>query len=111
MDNERIDFGVLDPSRDEARWARTIDALVRRALVERHDRISLEHQLLRWARPALAMAAGLCIVALTAGYFSTTTTMKASRTRHSAAVTLASWAADNRLPEPSDVLGVLGNNP
>ena len=60
----------LDPSEDEARWERSIDALVTRALAERRHRLSIEQQLLRWARPVLAVAAGLSIVAWSAGYFS-----------------------------------------
>jgi len=110
MDSERIDFSALDPSRDELRWMRSVDVLVMRALAERRKRLSVEQQLLRWARPVLAVAAGLCIVAWTAGYFSPTRTTT-SAIQHPAAITLASWAANNQIPELSDVLGVLGNNP
>jgi hypothetical protein len=110
MDHERIDFSSLDPSRDELTWTRSIDALVTRALADRHKRLSVEEQLLRWARPVLAVAAGLCIVAWTAGYFSPSTKM-ASSAQRSAAITLASWAANNQIPEPSDVLGLLENHP
>jgi hypothetical protein len=110
MDSERIDFSALDPSRDERRWTRSIDAVVKRALAERRKRLSVEQQLLRWARPVLAVAAGLCVVAWTADYFSPTR-KAVPATQHPAAITLASWAANNQIPEPSDLLGVLGNNP
>jgi hypothetical protein len=110
MDHERIDFSALDPSRDELRWTRSVDALVTRVLADRSKRHSVEQQLLRWARPVLAVAAGLCIVAWTAGYFSPS--IKGTSTAHrSAAITLASWAANNQIPEPSDLLVVLETNP
>jgi hypothetical protein len=110
MDHERIDFTALDPRGDEPRWARSIDVLVTRALAERRHRLSIEQQLLRWARPVLAVAAGLSIVAWSAGYFSLAK-RSTSLPHPPAAITLASWAANNEIPEPSDVLGVLGNNP
>jgi hypothetical protein len=110
MDSERIDFSVLDPSRDERRWARSIDALATRAIAERRKRLSIERQLLRWGRPVLLVAASLCVVAWTAGYFSLVK-RTTSASHRSAAITLASWAANNHIPEPSDVLGVLESNP
>ena len=109
MDDERIDFSALDPSQNELRWTRAIDALVTQALADRRKRLSVRQQLLRWAAPALAVAAGLCIVVWTAGQLVPSKRM-ASSVQHSAALTLASWAANNEIPEPSEVLGVLGNN-
>jgi hypothetical protein len=109
MDNERIDFSPLDPSRDELRWSRTIDSLVARAVSERRARLSVERQLLRWARPVLAMAAGLCIAAWTAGLIAGDRQAQVA-TVAPPALTLANWAANNEIPDPSDLVATLRGN-
>jgi len=108
--SDRIDFSVLDPRRNELRWARTVDGLVGKALADRRKRLSIEQQLLRWARPVLAVAAGLGIVAWTAGLLAMGASEQISATRHAPALTLANWAANNQIPEPSDLVGTLGGN-
>ena len=108
--DDRIDFSALDPSRDELRWARTVDGIVGKALAERRKRLSVEQQLLRWARPVLAVAAGLSIVAWTAGFLASGRSDQVSSVQHPPALTLASWAANNQIPEPSDLFGTLGGN-
>ena len=107
---DRIDFSPLDPIRNELRWKRTVDGLVGKALAERRKRLSIEQQLLRWARPVLAVAAGLGIVAWTAGLLAMGASEQISATRHAPALTLANWAANNQIPEPIDLLGTLGGN-
>jgi hypothetical protein len=107
---DRIDFAALDPSRDELRWMRTVDALVGKALAERHRRLSIERQLLRWARPVLAVAAGLSFVAWTAGYLASHRAHPISMVENPPALNLANWAANNQIPEPSDLFGTLGGN-
>jgi hypothetical protein len=109
IDN-RIDFSALDPSRNELRWARTVDGVVGKALAERRKRLSVEQQLLRWARPVLAVAAGLGIVAWTAGLLVSGRSERVSAVQRTPALTLASWAANNQIPEPSDLWGTLGGN-
>jgi hypothetical protein len=106
---ERIDFSTLDPSNNQLRWARTIDGVVAQALAERRKRLSIEAQLLRWARPVLAVAAGLCLVAWTA---SLVTTSRSAQTtsQQPAWQTLATWAANNQIPEPGDLVGTLRGN-
>lgn len=110
MEDERINFSALDPSRNELRWQRTVDMLVDQALAERRKRLSIEQQLLRWARPVLAVAAGLCIVAWTASLLSTSSSRQVSSEQQPRALTLANWAANNQIPEPSDLLRTLGGN-
>jgi hypothetical protein len=110
MEDERINFSALDPSRNELRWQRTVGMLVGQALAERRKRLSIEQQLLRWARPVLAVAAGLCLVAWTAGLLSTSSAQRVSSVQQSPALTLANWAANNQIPEPSDLLRTLGGN-
>jgi hypothetical protein len=110
MEDERIDFSALDPSRNELGWKRTIDALACKALAERRKRLSIERQLLRWARPVLAAAAALSIVAWTAGFLAVNRSNNVSSVRPPPALTLANWAANNQIPEPSDLFGTLGGN-
>jgi hypothetical protein len=105
---DRIDFSALDPSHDELRWTRTVDALVGKALAERRKRLSVERQLLRWARPVLAVAAGLSLVAWTASYLAANRSHQVSTAKDPPALTLSNWAANNQIPEPSDLFGTLG---
>jgi len=107
---DRIDFSALDPSRNELRWTRSVDALVGKALVERRKRLSVEQQLLRWARPVLAVAAGLSFVAWTASYLASNRAQQVSTVQNPPALNLANWAANNQIPEPSDLFGTLGGN-
>jgi TRAP-type C4-dicarboxylate transport system permease small subunit len=110
-DDERIDFSTLDPSRNELRWRRTVDALVVKAIAERRRRLTVEHQLLRWARPVLAVAAGLCIVAWAAGLLSGSPQPASQQaTANHPALTWSSWAANNQIPEPSDLVAMVGGN-
>jgi hypothetical protein len=108
--DERIDFSALDPCRNELRWKRAVDGLVGKALAERRKRLSVEQQLLRWARPILAVAAGLGIVAWTAGFLAAGRSEPLSAAQRPPALTLANWAANNHIPEPSDLVGTLGGN-
>ncbi|HEX7505982.1 MAG TPA: hypothetical protein VF550_04370 [Polyangia bacterium] len=108
--DDRIDFSALDPRRNEPRWARTVYGIVGKALAERRNRFSIEQQLLRWARPVLAVAAGLGIVVWTAGLLAMGASEQLSATRHAPALTLANWAANNQIPEPIDLFGTLGGN-
>jgi hypothetical protein len=107
----RIDLSALDPSRDELHWTRTIDGLVGQALAERRKRLSVEQQLLRWARPVLAVAASFGIVAWTGGLLAVNRGQRMATMQHPAALTMANWAANNQIPEPSDLWGALGANP
>ncbi len=104
-EDERIDFSALDPSRDELRWTRTVDGLVDKALAERRKRLSIERQLLRWARPALAVAASLGLVAWTADFLAAH--RPGTTAQHPAALTVANWAANNQIPQPSELWGAL----
>ena len=106
----RIDFSALDPSRNELRWTRSVDALVGKALVERRKRLSVEQQLLRWARPVLAVAAGLSFVAWTASYLAANRAQQIATVQNPPALNLANWAANNQIPEPSDLFGTLGGH-
>lgn len=62
QEGEKIDFGVLDPSRDGARWQRMMRSVTERALMRRRAPISIPIQLISWARPTLAIAAALTML-------------------------------------------------
>ncbi|MGD0837177.1 MAG: hypothetical protein ABSB49_11105 [Polyangia bacterium] len=109
MDHEAIDFSALDPSRDELRWTRSIAGIVESALAERRRRLSVRQQLLGWARPALSIAAALCLAVWTAGYFSYSTRQAVALSP--VAIAITTWAANHQVPEPSELLGVLRSNP
>lgn len=61
-DGEKIDFGALDPSRDDERWQRMMRSVTDRAIGGRRPLRSIPNQLLSWARPTLAIAAALTML-------------------------------------------------
>ena len=105
-----IDFSALDPSRHQVRWAHTVNDLAARALAERRRRTSIERQLLSWARPVLAVAAALCLVVWTAGYLASARRGVSNATT-APALQIAAWAANDKIPETSELSGTLGDNP
>ena len=60
-EDEKIDFGALDPSRDAQRWERMLSSVIDRVHKKRRPR-SISLQLVSWARPTLAIAASLALV-------------------------------------------------
>ena len=108
MDDERIDFSPLDPSRDELRWTRMVSGIAAHAAAERRARLSVQWQLARWARPVLAVAAGLCLLSWAGGWLGhrqVPATAEAPTT-----LTVANWAANHQVPDPADLLQALGGN-
>jgi hypothetical protein len=81
-----------------------------KALAERRKRLSIEQQLLRWAHPVLAVAAGLSILAWTAGFLAAGKSQQVSSVQPPPALALANWAANGQIPEPSDLFTALGGN-
>ena len=67
MDNDRIDFTTLDPTRDQDRFDRLVGSITDRAadeLAERRATGSPLNQLVRWKRPMLAAAAVVAMVSV-----------------------------------------------
>jgi hypothetical protein len=67
MDDDRIDFSALDPTRDEAHFESLIDSIMERAadrLAERRASSSPLMQLVQWRRPMLAAAAVIAMVSV-----------------------------------------------
>jgi len=56
------------------------------------------------------VAAGLSFVAWTAGYLASNRAHPISTVENPPALNLANWAANNQIPEPSDLFGTLGGN-
>lgn len=106
-----IDFSALDPCRNQLRWGHTVDNLAARALAERRKRTSIEYQLLSLGRPVLAVAAAFCLMIWTAGYFVSARRSPTATPTTAPALQIAAWAANNRIPESSELSGTLGGNP
>jgi len=102
-DDEKIDFGPLDPSRDRARWAGLVDEIARRAAAAR--RPTILRQVVVWARPTLALAAALALVAWGAALLGG----RGSSETASAAELLSRWAQSDEVPAASQILEVLGD--
>jgi hypothetical protein len=107
-----IDFSALDPGRNQLRWERIVQNLAAEAHAEHRRRVDVQQQLLRWARPVLAAAAALCLIVWTAGYVArpATNTSTAQVSSQSAALSLATWAANDQIPESGELLNTLGVN-
>jgi len=67
MDDDRIDFSALDPTRDEAHFDLLVGSIMERAadqLTERRASSSSLLQLVQWRRPMLAAAAVIAMVSV-----------------------------------------------
>jgi hypothetical protein len=67
MNDDRIDFSPLDPTRDPVRHARAVHRIMDRAalpLAARRARTTTIGQVTRWWRPMLALAAALAVAAI-----------------------------------------------
>jgi hypothetical protein len=110
MDDDRIDLSSLDPSRDAARWEARIQAVA--ALAAARRRPSLERQLLRWARPALALAAGVALAVWATALQTEDPLTGAAALRGESQRTeaLMGWAETGKLPGTLDALTLLGGS-
>lgn len=117
-EDDRIDLSALDPARnDEARWHAKADAIAARAVSARRRRADaspIAMQLVAWARPALALAAGIALAvwaaALTTGGGAPGTGPESTTARLEPAYALSQWALSDELPPTEDVLQVLGGD-
>ncbi len=107
QDDERLDLRALDPTADEARFERLVRSTVRAAVALR--RRSAELEVVRWWRPARALAASLALAAwlpvlLGAGRH------EAEPAQSDRAAELLTLARSDATPSPAEVLGTLGEN-
>jgi hypothetical protein len=102
MDPDRIDFSALDPARDELRWERRVRTVVARAATRPVERTAL-----RFARPLLAVAAALALLAWAPSLFGTGALPAQAG---DAAVSLSQWAAQGEVPAGADVWTTFGGH-
>ncbi len=108
MEPDKVDLHLLDPARDELLWRRKIATLAARAWLHRQEHLSVTLQLLRWTRPALAMAVAAALVAM----------VGASWVEPRAATTIATepvyqfaaWATTDQIPSTVTILETFGGH-
>jgi hypothetical protein len=111
-DPDKIDFGPLDPSQDEARWHRLVAQTGRRAR-EHHARRAqtVSAQLLAWGRPTFALAAALSLVVWSGSAWRrgrvAQSVQPAVQTQQAAL--LLKWALNDEVPPPEVLLQVTGD--
>lgn len=107
MNDGPIDLSPLDPSRDRLRWERMIRATAARATRPRPNPVLAD--LSSWARPLLAMAAALALLAwLPALLGRGAGTTAAAAAARDPALSLSTWASTGELPATADLLATLG---
>jgi hypothetical protein len=109
MDDQGIDLSFVDPSLDAERWDKLVQSIARRALAARRRRLTVGYQLLAWARPILAIAAGVALMSGVGSLLSPECGVSATESQEDPAVVLARWAASDERPSPSKILEVLGD--
>ena len=109
MSDGKIDFSVIDPQRDPERWTRQISATVARARAPRQSG-ALALTLLKWARPAMLVAASIALVTW-CGASVRQSHREAARGNDDAAWVLTRWAVTGEEPSVSSMLEVLGAEP
>ncbi len=108
MDEQKIDLTVLDPSRDPERWERLVQSVVSRASAARRRTLTVGRQLVAWARPALAIAAGLALLSWAGRLASPEPEAAVARARDDPASVLVRWASSDERPPAARILEVLG---
>jgi len=113
-EDEKVDLSALDPFPDPVRFERTVKAIAARALSVRQRRQTVSGQLSAWARPALAVAAGVALVSWVPSLWLRArgqgqAAAAPSQTVAGPAPTLMEWAARDALPEDTtELLRTLG---
>ena len=116
MEDERIDLSALDPARDEKRWSEMIDRVSARSIAARSRPRAdagaglIAHQIVAWARPALAIAATLALVVWAVAFAANSSRSPAvgEAARAEPAFALSTWASRDELPSTADLLDTLG---
>lgn len=105
MNEGPIDFSLLDPMHDKARWQARIGHIIDATMRARRERESLHSYLVRYSRPALAVAAAIALVSWVSAMQSR---VSAVTTADHPANTLLEWAVNDEVPPTSEVLQYLG---
>jgi len=114
---KKVDLSALEPFPSPARFEQAVGAIAARAMAaRRRKRETVSEQLSAWARPALALAAGVALIAWVPSLWSrspSSTAVSSSASQQSAdpAATLMGWAAKDALPtDTTEVLTTLGGS-
>jgi hypothetical protein len=108
MNEKPIDFTILDPSRNVQRWNARIELITSRAIASRRRRLTVEGQLLLWARPMLAMAASVAFVGWLGFALAGSPTVVTSSADPALAIT--TWAARDEVPNTETVMMAFGGS-
>jgi hypothetical protein len=112
MDDDRLDLSGLDPTGDEARFARLVSGTLERARPELLRRAVAPNPwgtLAHWMRPMLAAAAitallaGTVLTATLGGNVNTVATVAAAQPADLRAL-VDDWVTENRTPSVSDLM-------
>lgn len=110
-DPDRIDFGLLDPSKDEARWHQRVSETARRAREHHGRRIrTVSEELVAWRRPVFAAAAAASLLVWSASWWRQDRLARETEAaiRAEQASRLLEWARDDEVPPPEVLLRVTG---
>jgi hypothetical protein len=110
-DPDKIDFGPLDPSQDEARWDQLVAQTARRAREHQpRGARTVSGQLVDWGLPAFALAAALSLLVWSAASWREGHTARATQaTRQTEqAAFLLRWALNDEVPPAEVLLQVTG---
>jgi hypothetical protein len=108
MSDGKVDFSVIDPQRDPARWNRKVETTAARAIARKQGGV-LARTLLECARPALLVAASIALATWYGG--SVRQSQRPSRGSDDAAWMLTRWAVTGEQPSVASMLEVLGAEP
>lgn len=112
MARDRIDLSSLDPAQNHKEWEARVRVVAERAWAARRKQISVPVQLMLWARPALALAAGFALlswISLGAAtrFSATTAAPDEDNLPNEPTLALATWERSNQLPETSRIVELL----
>ena len=111
-DSEKIDFGALDPSNDDARWQLMVAETTRRAREQRRGVQTVSGQLVAWGPTAVAAAAALALAVWGGSWLAQVRTVQRQQAavRTEQATLLLHWALRDEIPPPEVLLQVLGDS-
>jgi hypothetical protein len=104
MGEQPLDLSVLDPTCTPERWSKIVDSVATRAWLTRRRQLTILAQMIRWARPALAIAATVALVCWMGSHRATTS----DSAQLAPAEQLSDWAACDTRPATSEIFAVLG---
>jgi hypothetical protein len=108
MNDDRIDFSSLDPSRDLRRWDQLVVSLASRAIEARRRQFTISRQLVAWARPVLAIAATVALGIWAGALLNADRKEATTASSEDPVYTLAGWAIKEQVPSTTEILKVLG---